>query len=79
MRKVANACKATLAHDLKSKRIEQRSPIAFISKGARSGASAPLSIVNPADAFIPARLGNIFIDYGESIVAQNAADFIQHD
>jgi len=38
----------------------------------------PLAIVNPADAFVPPRFGNVFVDNGKSALSQYLARFTQH-
>ena len=63
MRKVAQARESPFTHNLETKRIEKRAPLAGLPKGAFARASTPLLIVKKAYSFVPPGLGNVFVDY----------------
>src|SRR6267143_670545 len=79
MHEIAPARQSPLTDNLETESTEQTAPVGFASEGALSGASAPLLIVTPADASVPPRLGNVFIDHREAAIAKYAAHFIQHE
>jgi len=79
VRQIAPARKPSLDDDFKIERTEDRSPLMFVAKPARPGASAPLLIVNPADAPVPKTQWYVFVNDSETAIAQHAAHFLQHE
>ena len=67
-----------LAANFKTQTTKQLAPLPFISKRARPSSITPVLIVNPADAFVPPGMRNVFVDDHLTTSAQHPANFIQH-
>jgi hypothetical protein len=78
MSEIAPAREWALSDDLEAGRIEQRAPHGRGSEGARACAVLPLAVMNPAHHAIQPATRDVFVDYDETTMAQDAPH-LTHD
>src|SRR5215204_4999907 len=79
MREVTPTRQWTFLYNLKSRQTKDPPPILLLLKCAWTSATAPLSIVRPADRPVPPDRGYVFVNDRQTAISQHATDFIQHE
>ena len=79
MREIAPTRERSFLHYFKTRETKDAAPVVFSVKGAWPSASAPLSIVCPADHAVPPKCRHVFVNDCEASVSQYTADFVQHE